>query len=449
MLVFAGLAAVTLVFALRQVDEVILVATLTILGGIALGILGLARFPLFLMVLVAIRTSLDDMKLDDLGLVQPVSVIGVLLIGSSILWLIARRRTVGLRPISPVGKALVFYFVGLLLSTPASLDPAVSATGALKIGSAAALFIVLEQIYSDRPELLSRFLAAAALSLIVPVIGAWYQYLFRPEIDRVSGLIRVDSTFVHPNPLGTYMVLAALLLIGTAYAFGPRGRLLTVLVVLPVLSVLLLTYARAAWGALLLGIFYIASRLDRRLFAIMLVGLLGLIAVVPTIVGRLGDLNDQQADPDAGNPNSLEWRVGYWQEVLPLVAQNPATGTGLDTVPLQTEDELPPHNTFIQAFVEAGVIGLAGLMAMVVTTWIALRRAVLHNRRKPHGPIAVAFAAAALSVFIQAFTENLVTGVFPLWYLSIGVAFFTAQHIRELSPLDDGSTPNPPQLVGA
>ena len=63
--------------------------------------------------------------------------------------------------------------------------------------------------------------------------------------------------------------------------------------------------------------------------------------------------------------------------------------------------------------------------------------------------MAVAFAAAGLSVFVQFFTENLVTGVFPLWYLSIGVAFFTAEQVRERSPRADRPVQDLQPLAGA
>lgn len=412
-----------------------IVGTGTAIGAVVL--LGLASYSVraFLVAILILRPGLDDIAQDDLGLFQPVSAIGIILLGVSTLWLAHRIKTGAMYQISSVSKALIFYAATITLSAPASLTPVLSMTGALKLWSVVALFMVLEQLYRDDRSSVWVILGASALGLFIPVVTALVQVLATGTVDPITGLVRIDGPFVHPNPFATYLVIAAL--IATAIFLGSTGqrRIAAAVVLAGCAPVIVLTYARAGWGALFLGLFLIARKLDRRVFTGLGIACVLVIATNPSILLRLSDLTGPE-DPTITyeNPNSLEWRVGYWVEVTPLVKTNPITGMGLDTVEQVTDVQLPPHNSFVQAFVEAGVLGLAGIIAAVVSLW----RLILWGLRRKAGradtALAVGIAAASLSVFVQLFTENLITGVVPLWYLMVLLAWVSAERERSTTP---------------
>ena len=92
----------------------------------------------------------------------------------------------------------------------------------------------------------------------------------------------------------------------------------------------------------------------------------------------------------------------------------------------QSEEGLQPHNVFVQTVVETGLVGLTCLVGLCAAMAGELRRAV---RRTPPGlwrGVAVGAAAAALGVFAQLFTENLLTQAAMHWYLAGPVAFAVA-----------------------
>ena len=129
----------------------------------------------------------------------------------------------------------------------------------------------------------------------------------------------------------------------------------------------------------------------------------------------------------AGRPetgNSLQWRINYWTKVLPLANQNPVTGIGLNMTQYQTSAAKQPHNDFIRAYVETGLVGLA---AYVMVHFFLLRNAVLAVQRSARGSLENGVAAGALgcavAFLIGSLGSNMMSNVVSLWYL---VAFSAA-----------------------
>lgn len=408
----------------------LLVGVGTAVGVVLLLFVAAHQMEKFVISILVLRPALDDMAHDDLGLFQPASALGLLLLGIAACWIGDRFRTKRLRPVSGMVKAFIVYAALITMSAPASMTPVLSMTGSLKLWSSVLLLFVLEQLFQDNPDRLWRFLGAAALGLVVPVLTALVQILSTGSTDPVSGLVRIDGPFVHSNPFATYLVVGMLLATAILLRGDAIQRKIAGAVLVCAGPVLVLTYARAGWGALVIGLIFIARYLDRRVLGWLGAACLLMVMSNPSVVIRIADL----AKPDSpsvtyDDPNSLEWRVGYWAEILPLSRSNPLTGTGLDTVEQMTAVGLPPHNSFVQAFVEAGILGLGGLIGAVVACSRLLKRALARRDNGIEGAIAVGTAAAALSVFLQLFTENLITGLVPLWYVFLPMAWLSANQL--------------------
>ena len=146
---------------------------------------------------------------------------------------------------------------------------------------------------------------------------------------------------------------------------------------------------------------------------------------MPSVSARLSDLNKPRVE-GRGDPNSLAWRVSYWGRLLPMTAENPITGIGLDQVLERTPEKLMPHNSFVQALVETGVLGLTCLLGLIFSTGRALRDAI---RGAPPGlgrGVAIGAAAAGLGWVSQLISENLLTQAAIYWYLVAPVAWALA-----------------------
>jgi O-antigen ligase len=149
--------------------------------------------------------------------------------------------------------------------------------------------------------------------------------------------------------------------------------------------------------------------------------------MVPSVTSRLSDLDiatpKKHAQVDA---NSAEWRVDYWQRVLPLFRDSPITGIGTDMIPHETPEAAPAHSAFIDTIVETGILGILALLAMIVTIWAGLRRAGRRLRSGPGRGVAVAAAAICLATLLQFFSESLVTQPAILWYAVAPLAWVIA-----------------------
>ena len=126
---------------------------------------------------------------------------------------------------------------------------------------------------------------------------------------------------------------------------------------------LYVTYTRAAWLAAILGV---ARR--RRRQGPPVRRLSRAVAVLDRAAHRArasppGSPTSSEESTARGEPsNSLTWRAEYWAEALDLAHESPITGIGLKQVAAQSEEGKQPHNDFLRAYVEMGVVGLRRLL---------------------------------------------------------------------------------------
>src|SRR5204863_2513853 len=147
---------------------------------------------------------------------------------------------------------------------------------------------------------------------------------------------------------------------------------------------LFFTYTRSALVATAIGLFIVGLVQSKRLLAALLVaGFAGLL-LVPSLSGRFTDLTQYQAKQlsqtgGSNGGNTLAWRLSYWTQVLPLANSNPITGIGLNQTKESTNQAKQPHNDFIRAYVETGLVGLFAyvlvLVSLVRLGWRAVKRA--------------------------------------------------------------------------
>ena len=76
------------------------------------------------------------------------------------------------------------------------------------------------------------------------------------------------------------------------------------------------------------------------------------------VAERLIDLrSDQEVAGLEGN--SLEWRLDYWRTVTRLADESPIIGIGPKMTQYVTDSAKVPHNDYLRAYVEMGILGVA------------------------------------------------------------------------------------------
>jgi len=405
---------------------------IAILVGIPLGIVAVAlafrRFELFLVGLIAIRPELDLLHQGSGGLTSPSTIVGAVFIVASLYWLYLRWSEGSMRRPSPATLALLMMTGIFGASVLVSGTPIWSASNELKVVAGVLMFVVLEQLLPGRRDLAVRLVWAALVSGIVPMTMGVYQAVTARHLSAYADVSRVQGTFVHPNPFATYLVILLCLAVGLLSTVRARQRLALsqrlglAVYTAAVGGVLVLTYARTAWAAAVLGLAYLVSRRRAWVLPILVAALLVTVVAVPSVGSRLTDL--RAAKPIPGVPsNSLSWRVSYWRTLIPIGNRNPMTGIGLEMVQRVMPIGLPPHNGFVQAYVETGILGLGALLVAVAGMWVTLRRRVREARTTLELTLGYVGVAIGLGLGLQLFTENLLTQTMVYWYFAVACGF--------------------------
>jgi O-antigen ligase len=273
------------------------------------------------------------------------------------------------------------------------------------------------------PRRMKEILLAAFLSTAFPLLFTSFGFLIgHPRSEAKGAFTRIVGTFNQSNDFGRYLML--MLIMGAAIYPHLDKRLRTFMGVgLAGMSVFLfLTYTRSALIAAGLGLLVVGVLQSKRLLVgLFVAGLVGLF-VVPSLSGRFTDLTQYQSKQATvgGAPNSgntLAWRLSYWTEVLPLANHNPVTGIGLNMTQYNTDKAKQPHNDFIRAYVETGIIGFIAYVAMMIALVGMGRRAV---RAAPEPSldrgVAIGFLGCAVAFLAVSVVANVISNVVNLWY---------------------------------
>ena len=427
--------------------------------GLVLAVIAASRFWWVVLALFIARSSLDALKLGDYSegssSLDPGVIVGLVFLLSGSVWIYAQWRSKSWHPLSVTSKWFAALGLAGMAAAALSNDPLAGGRVGLKLCAGALMYAVLEQVLHQRPSRIKVLLAATGASVFVPAFVAFGQLRSPREADEFLDVSRIQGTFVHPNPFATYLVIMCVV----AAALLPHLRGLARWAAIAVGGVsgffAFFTYARGAWIALFLGLVVIGILQDRRILAGLAIGLVAVILFVPSFTSRLSDL-DNEAVQGRGDPNSLSWRISYWQELLPRVAENPVTGIGLDGVMRSSEDSLQPHNVVVQTVVETGLFGLVCLVGLCLAMASDIRRSLRDGPKGLPRGVAVGAAAAAIGVLFQFSGENLLTQAAIHWYLAVPVIsaiVLTSVYRSELDEADAGGAvppePEDRQLVSA
>ncbi|HVE45825.1 MAG TPA: O-antigen ligase family protein [Acidimicrobiales bacterium] len=406
-----------------------------------------SRFWAAVVIVFASRPGLDYFKSGEAALpAEPSTVLGMVILCASAVWLYRRWRS-GLPIVSSRSSLAFVALAGVcVLSSVTSDAPTVSFQAALRVVSTAVMLIVLEQALRDRPDRLPGLLVATFASMIVPAFTAALQLqgnvpevpLYGPALD----VGRIQGTFVHPNVFAAYLTM----LFPVAVALLPHVRRFVRVGIVTVAGasgfLLFFTYARGAWAAAFVGVMLIGWLQDRRLIWLVIAGTAVVLLAVPSAASRLADLGGDSGSV-IGDPDSLSWRIQYWQDVLPFTSDGPITGIGLNVVERRTAYKLPPHNVFVQAVVETGAAGLLALVAFFLAVTFELRRAL---RALPAGinrGVVVGAAAAFAAFVVQCSSENLLAQPVVQWYLCVPLAWALSRNPAWQVRIATTSVPEP------
>jgi O-antigen ligase len=399
--------------------------------GLLFTVVAVTRFEAFVLVLLACRASIDLTKLSAgseslpnptgdaaaIRALDPASILAVLFMLAAMLWLVAQRRTEPPAPGSAMRRALLAFAAAGAISVLGSTRPLASGLEALRILTAVTMFIVVERLVRDLATL-RRVLTAVYVSALFPLAYALAgAFAGGSDTEVKKDLIRVTGPFNQSNQFGRYLMVLIILGVAIWPHVSVRWGLPFTAILACCIGFLFFTYTRTALVGTVLGLVVVGAVKAKRMLLGLLVVMLCALLVVPQLSSRFTDLAAPPA-PGERNPNSLAWRLAYWAEVLPLAKANPVTGIGLTGTENATEEAKQPHNDFVRAYVETGLLGLGAYLAMLAAMIGVGLRAV---RAAPRGSLARGAAAGFLGCAVAfpavSLAANVVSNVVVLWYL--------------------------------
>jgi len=424
-------------FAWASGDKTRIILPLAALGAIVFGVLALTRFAAFVYLVIGMRASIDLFKLSGSSAgntvtnnaaarsLDPSSIVGVLFLLAAAVWLIARYHDQGHLRGSRLRLLWVTFWAAGVVSVVGSSIPLTSAMETLRIGTVVMMFVVLEQIIVDR-ESMMRVLTAVYVSTLFPLLYTFYGFATgHPSAEVKGGFTRITGPFSQSTTYGRY--LAFMIIFGVAVYPYLKGRVKIAMgVIVGISSVfLLLTLTRGALAGAIAGlvVVMIVQRSKTLLVGFALALVLG-VTLAPGLWTRLTEVTASQQVGGAQTGNTLAWRLDYWTQVLPLANSNPITGIGLNVTQYKLDAAKQPHNDFLRAYVETGLLGLVtfvgALWAMVRIGRQAVRRSAPDSLERG---IAVGYLGAAVAYVLESAGDNVMSNVVCLVYV---IAFAAA-----------------------
>lgn len=424
-------SAVVSGLAMTRGDKILTVLPLALMVGLAVGALAVTRFQTFVLLLLAVRPSIDLVKLsgDPTGTaggsgvsrgVDPSSMLAVLFLAAALLWLAARAADGRAVAPSRLGWALIAFGSTAYLSVVGSARPEASALEATRIASVVMMFIVLEQLIRD-DRTMRLVLGACYVGLLYPLLYTLFGIVTgNPPSETAGSFARLTGPFNQSNTFSRYLAFMLVFAIAVYPHVGRRLRVPALAVISLSGVFLVMTLTRTGMLGALIGVLLVAV-IQRRYTILAGIGVFAVIAVLvlPGVGERFGTAGTS-TELGASEPtgNTVEWRLRYWAEVLPLANENPVTGIGLTMTQYGTAAEKQPHNDFLRAYVETGLVGFGTFVAVVVTllgnAWAAVRAA---PRGSPGHAVAAGALGCAVAFSLSAAFANVMSNVVSLWYL--------------------------------
>ncbi len=230
-----GLATVALAVAAAQLgltplmaDAPIAAAIVPVLAvGVLLAVTALCRFELFLAVLLLLRPLVDVLKSGGPDLVQPTTLLSLLLLLIGPLWLVAQRRHSGRLPLTPLVLVTGAFVLSFALSAVGAADVADAGTHVLRALSWFVMFLLIRRLAADRRTLVVLLAAVAASAAIPALLSA--QELLTPGMglfmELKDGVYRLRGTFDQSNNYARYLMLVILAAVAASTVLRRRPRL--------------------------------------------------------------------------------------------------------------------------------------------------------------------------------------------------------------------------------
>jgi hypothetical protein len=286
------------------------------------------------------------------------------------------------------------------------------------------LLVILNEVITTQKDLerLVDFLAILGIGLAVVTLISSYTGLIKekchfyshsfPHISLVRALWmhgeRRPSGFGHPAEASSALVFFVLMIIASFQRAGVLKRTFLFFSGLFVLAMMLLVGAKAAVGAMVIGVFYLIVAMPGLRKRAIWNGVLAflLLILVYVIIG-ICIKNGNNMTAKAGVAEySFTVRVGYWNTALTyLLAKDRWIGSGSGGLAAVLDPAMNIHSFYLSVVFELGIIGILIVASFLISGFRRLHRAYRACGNEHLRMILCCMIAASVSILIHGLVD--------------------------------------------
>ena len=284
-----------------------------------------------------------------------------------------------------------------------SVDFSSTLTGVLVLFAQVAFFFMLQDILGDRERIMRFLYFLIACAVLVAIFGV-KEFIFlswRPALPTDAELARIDKSLHYvlvsrravsflgwPNTLAGYLML--FLPIAAACAVATKARWLKILFLLGsfvMVACFVFTFSFLGWLSFLVAttIVFVLSWKRLRVHDWPRGQKIALVGLSVAFLMLFGWVIARKNFAAAMTP-----RLEYYKNAIELLKTRPLLGHGWETFGIASRKFVTSnegltsyvHNSYLQAWVETGIVGLIGILLLF---WVFARRAISVLRRPVSG----------------------------------------------------------------
>ena len=313
----------------------------------------------------------------------------------------------------------IFLFIAFA-SSFASGHIATGLTECFRLLSIFSLF-ALGFILTDSTKDFIRIIKIIALSAIIPSTVALYQFITKTGMSLpFEGIYnRIYGTFAHPNLFAYYLVISITITL-FIFLISNRKKMnnLMFIILMPFfITMLILTFTRGAWLALLMTVALIGIIKFRKLLVISFFVLLALFISSEAVNTRIKDFI-----PSNNQYSSIDWRMDLWQDSIGYVQEEKVFGHGTGFAKeliLQKRGESfgssDPHNDYLKIALENGYLGLGAYLLIILSLFFHLLKKYRKTELANFKVLILLTIGLTISLYTMSFADNILRNTALQW----------------------------------
>lgn len=251
-----------------------------------------------------------------------------------------------------------------------------------------------------------------------------------------AGTVRINSTFAHANAFASFLLLF-MGLVWWKYKNSLQLRWIWI-ILLGILSFFLIS-TRALFVLMMLLVSLCVIIIPQLSLKKIIIGLLSFLLIIGLFSST--DYGKSRLESIANTPllnseisinrgillsefdrNSFNWRLSHWDTVLKAWKKYPVLGYGLGLSKQSIDSKYLPHNDYIRALVEGGILGLFTYLVLLSMYLARSINLIQSSTLDSHKDLSLVIIALCVAVLVGMVTENIWSHTVFFFYFSVLLA---------------------------